>query len=79
MIGVLQGIAEMFSSLFSLLRNIVDFVIKLFADLVSVVRLLADTVAQLPNMLGFLPSTVLAVILAAFTVVVIYKVLGREG
>lgn len=75
----MQAIIDMFRGLVELLNSVVDFVVKLFTDLVSVVRLLAQTVAALPRMLGFLPSTILSVILATFTVVVIYKVLGREG
>lgn len=71
-INILKAIGDFFSS-------VVDFVVKLFSDLVYVVKLLGETMAKLPQLLGFFPSSVLAVLLLALAVVVIYKVLGREG
>ena len=71
-INILKAIGDFFAS-------VVDFVVKLFSDLVYVVKLLGETVAKLPSLLGFFPSSVLAVLLLAVAVVVIYKVLGREG
>lgn len=66
------GIGELFSSLY-------HFVLDFFSDIVYVVKLTAQFVANIPNYFSWLPAPVLALIVSIFAVVVIYKVLGREG
>ena len=68
----LAGIFEFFSSLY-------DFVIGIFQDIVYVIRLTAHFVAQIPDYFSWLPAEALALVVGIFAVVVIYKVLGREG
>lgn len=66
-------------AIFDLLAGIVQFVIKLMQDLVMVVGLLGQTVSTLPVAFAWLPGTVVTLLIALFSVVVIYKFLGREG
>lgn len=66
------GIGELFISIY-------DFVIGFFSDIVYVIKLTAAFVANIPNYFSWLPSSVVALIVSIFAVVVIYKVLGREG
>lgn len=61
------------------LTSLVNFIVSLVQDLIFIVQTLAMTVVHLPDYLGWLPSSVLATVLVTFAVVVIYKVLGREG
>lgn len=72
MIDILNGIWTFFSSVY-------DFVIGIFEDIVYVIRLTAHFVAKIPDYFDWLPPECLALIVAIFAVVVIYKVLGREG
>lgn len=71
-INILKAIGDFFAS-------VVDFVIKLGQDLVMVVKLLAECIVQLPAAIAWLPGTAVTLLVALFAVVVIYKVLGREG
>lgn len=71
-INILKSIGDFFAT-------VAEFIVKLFEDLVYIVKLLGETVAKLPELLGFFPSSVLAILVLALAVVVIYKVLGREG
>lgn len=66
------GIGELFVSLY-------HFVLDFFSDIVYVVKLTAKFVANIPSYFSWLPAPVLALIVSIFAVVVIYKVLGREG
>ena len=66
------GIGELFVSLY-------HFVLDFFSDIVYVVKLTAQFVANIPNYFSWLPAPVLVLIVSIFAVVVIYKVLGREG
>lgn len=71
-IEALQGIFDFFKMLF-------EFVIEFFNDVVYIIRLTAQFVARIPSYFSWLPSEVVALIVSIFAVVVIYKVLGREG
>lgn len=68
----IQNIGTFFTSLY-------DFVIGIFEDIVYVIRLTAKFVAQIPEYFSWLPPEALALVVSIFAIVVIYKVLGREG
>lgn len=66
------GIGELFTSLY-------HFVLDFFSDVVYVIKLTAQFVVKIPTYFSWLPAPVLALVVSIFAVVVIYKVLGREG
>lgn len=72
MIKALKGI-------FDLISSVVSFIIGFFQDLVYMISLLGKFIISLPSYLSWLPSTFITAITLIFTIVVIYKVLGREG
>ena len=57
----------------------VQFLLDFIKDVAYVVELTAKFVAKIPDFFSFLPAELLAIIVALFAVVVIYKILGREG
>lgn len=59
--------------------NLVDFVIGLFEDLVYMVQLLGKFIANLPFYFSWLPEPLVSTLIIIFGVVVVYKILGREG
>lgn len=71
-IGFFKGIGDAIVSAF-------DFVISFFQDLIYVIKLLGKVILSIPNYLSWLPSSVVALLLTLFAIVVIYKILGREG
>lgn len=56
-----------------------DFLIQMIKDVVYVVTLCNDFVKKIPLMFSWLPSPIVSVIVIIFAIVVIYKILGREG
>lgn len=75
----LSGITRGIDGIVRFINAIYDFIIDLIEDLVYVVKITAQFVVQIPEYLGWLPAGALYVIVAIFAVVVVYKVLGREG
>ena len=75
----MSTIIDMLRSIGEFFGMVIDFVVKLFKDLVYIVKLLGSVVQSLPSLLGFLPLAVTVILTVTFAVVVIYKVLGREG
>lgn len=61
------------------ISSIIDFVISFFEDLAYIVKLTAEYVTKIPDFFSWLPAEVLAIVIAAFSIIVIYKVMGREG
>lgn len=74
----MQTIIEVLSKIGDFFTTVFEIVIKLFNDIVYIIKLLADLVPQLPNYFSWLPAEVIALLVIAFAIVVIYKVLGRD-
>lgn len=72
------GVINLIKGFFEFVVSIVNFVLKILQDLIYVVKILGQTVANLPTYLGFLPTTVLALFVGCLSIVVCYKVLGRS-
>lgn len=70
-VDFLKGFGDFFVSIG---KFIADFV----ADLLYIIKATAQAVANIPEMLGWLPSGVIAAFVAIFAIVVIYKIAGRE-
>lgn len=56
-----------------------DFVVGFFGDIVYLVQITGKFVTQIPSYFSWLPAPILTLVVSIFAVVVIYKVLGREG
>lgn len=69
--NILKSIADFFTS-------VVSFVLNLVSNTIYVVGLLAKAIVDIPKYLSFLPPVILAVLISTFSIVVIYKILGRE-
>lgn len=59
--------------------SLVDFVIGIIQDLVYVVKLCNEFILKIPTLFVWLPTGVIALIVVIFGIVVIYKIMGREG
>lgn len=78
-IDAVKNVGKWVKTIGEFFSTVIDFVIGLVEDIVYVVKLTAETVLKIPEYFDWLPEAVVAVIVSAFAIVVIYKVLGREG
>lgn len=76
---MLDSIFKGIQTIVQFIEGLWTFVTQLFEDIVNLVTLLKDWLSALPDLLGFFPSSILALLLMGFGVVVLYKTLGREG
>lgn len=76
---MLSTIKDFFLGLADVISSLIDFVISLVEDIVYVVKLCGSFVVKIPDYFTWLPASVLALIITIFSIVVIYKILGREG
>lgn len=70
-INFIKGIADAVTGAFEFLTSLIE-------DTLYVAQLAANAVASIPIYLSFMPPSVLLLIGALFTIVVVYLVLGRQ-
>ena len=75
----MDAIIKFFKGIADAVSAALSFLIGFIEDIVYVIKLTGQFVLCIPDYLGFLPSAVLSIVIVIFGVVVIYKVLGREG
>lgn len=75
----MQGLINFFSSIVEGIKIAFDFLFDMIKDLVYVVKLLGSFIAKIPSLFAWLPAGVLALIVTIFGIVLIYKIIGREG
>lgn len=75
----MNAILQFFESIGNAITSVIDFVIGLFQDLVYMVSLLVKVVGNIPSYFNWLPAEIVALFVALISIVVIYKILGREG
>lgn len=71
LISFIKGIASAIGAFFG-------FVFSLIEDIVYMVQMTAKMLAEIPNYFSWLPYPLLALMVTAITIAVLYKVLGRE-
>lgn len=57
----------------------IAFLLSIVEDTLFVVQITGNFVTKIPSFFDWLPAPVVAIIVSIFGVVVIYKILGREG
>lgn len=75
----MDAILDFFKALGDAFVSVFDFVIAWNQDLFYTIKLLGQVVLNIPSYFSWLPGSVLALILLIISIVVIYKILGREG
>lgn len=75
----MSAIFDVLTGFIDLCTFIVDFVISTIEDLVYMVGLLGEITLKLPDYLGWLPSSIVTHFLLIISIVVVYKIIGREG
>lgn len=72
LISFFEGIGNAIVSAF-------NFVVSLVSDIVYMIQLTGKFLAQIPSYFSWIPAEITALLVVLFSVVVIYKILGREG
>lgn len=75
----MAAITDFFAGIVDAISSAIDFLISFVGDIVYVIKLTGQFVARIPEYFAWLPAPVLTIIVSIFAVVVIYKILGREG
>lgn len=76
----MQTLVDILNSIGEGLKTAIDFLGGFIEDLVKMAEMLAEGMATVPVWLGyFFPEELVFILVTVFAIVVIYKLLGREG
>lgn len=75
----MEDLIKLVKEIGQFIANAFDFLLDLISDIVYMIELTAKSVAKIPEYFSWLPGSIVAMIVGIFAIVVIYKVLGREG
>lgn len=75
----MQAIISFFEGVGQAIITAFEFIVSLFQDLIYMITLLGEVVLNIPNYFAWLPGEIIAMLLTLIAIVVIYKILGREG
>ena len=75
----MKAFIDFFTGFIDIISSLIDFVMQTISDLVYMIGLLGDMMLNLPGYFGWLPSTIVTSLVVIFSIVIIYKILGREG
>lgn len=73
----MNAIISFLGGLGTAISGIFDFLLDIVFDLVYVVQLLGRFLGMIPTFFGWLPPELLAIVAAALSIAVIFKILGR--
>lgn len=75
----LKALVEFIKGIAEAVTAAIDFLFGIIEDLVYMVKLLSEFILQIPVFLSWLPPAIVTIFVTIFSIVVIYKVIGREG
>lgn len=75
----MEDLLNMIEGFIDLVVSLANFVFDLIQDLLYLIDLLATVVLNLPDIFGWMPPAIYSIIASIFGVLVMYKILGREG
>ena len=75
----MQEIIKFFTGISSAITSWYSFLLQFYKDLVFVIQLTAKFLTELPQYFSWLPGELLAIVVTCLGIVVVYKIMGREG
>lgn len=75
----LDAIIKFFNGIGNAITSVIDFVISFFTDFLSLLKLLAVVPKYVASSLRWIPDQLLAMAILLISIVILYKILGREG
>lgn len=75
----MQAVVDFLSGIGDAFLAVIDFVIGFFSDLIFMIQMLGSIMVSIPGYFSWLPGEIVSPLLLIFTLVVLYKILGREG
>lgn len=73
------AIVDFFIAISEPVLVLIDWVTGFIADIAYMIAMLHAFMSYIPSFFAWLPASISVFIITAFTIVIVYKVIGREG
>lgn len=74
----MDALIKFFEGIGQAINTVIDFVISFFQDTVWIIKTVGWAFRQVGNLFSWIPPELLTVVTIIFTVVMIYKIMGRD-
>lgn len=75
----MQAITNILSNIVDWIVMLFDFIFGFFEDIVYIIKITGVFLLKIPDYFAWLPSQCVSLVVVIFSIVVVYKILGREG
>lgn len=75
----MASVIAFFEGIGNAIISIFDFIISFFQDLIYMITITGQVLVSIPGYFAWLPSSYQVLLVTLVGIVVIYKILGREG
>ena len=75
----MDALIEFIEGIGNSILAVINFFIGYYSDIIYLINLTGKLLAQLPAYFSWMPEGALGLLIVTFAIVVIYKILGREG
>lgn len=75
----MDGIISFLRGIGTAIVAVFDFVIGFFQDLIYIIQLTGKFLLQMPTYFYWIPAELRSMLIVLLGIVVIYKIMGREG
>lgn len=75
----MQAMLDFFANIGDIIFSICEWFISFLGDLLYMIQLTGQFLLKIPDYFSWLPGPAVSLIVVIFSIVVLYKVLGREG
>lgn len=75
----MQALIDFLEGFVETITSVVDFVIGFFDDIVYLISITGQVLVQIPAYFSWLPGELIALLGVLLALIVLYKILGREG
>lgn len=76
---MIDAIFKAIQDVVSFFNSVWEFINQAWSELVKLVQMLKNFLGGVPAFVSFLPASLVSLIVLGFGVVVLYKIMGREG
>lgn len=73
------GVFGFIRGLFDIIVSLIDMTFVIIKDTLYIIGITREYYHNIPNYFAWMPSPFITLICTIFSVVIIYKILGREG
>ena len=75
----MEAILDFLEGFVETITSVVDFVFGFFDDIVYLISITGQVLGQIPAYFSWLPGELIALLGVLLALIVLYKILGREG